>query len=31
MKGNTGEMMTLGRGIVQGKATKQKLNTKIST
>ena len=31
MKGHTGGLMTLGRGIIQGKATKQKLNTKSST
>ena len=31
MKGHTGGLLTLGRGIVQGKASKQKLNTKSST
>ena len=31
MKGHTGGLLTLGRGIVQGKASKQNLNTKIST
>ena len=31
MRGHTGGVLTLGRGIVQGKATKQKLNTKSST
>ena len=31
MRGHTGALMTLGRGIIQGKASKQKLNTKSST
>ena len=31
MKGHTGGLMTLGRGIIQGKANKQKINTKSST
>ena len=30
MQGHTGALMTLGRGIIQGKASNQKLNTKIS-
>ena len=31
MKGHTGGLMTLGRGIIQGKASKQKINIKSST
>ena len=31
MKGHTGGLMTMGRGIIQGKASKQKINTKSST
>ena len=31
MKSHTGGLMTMGLGIIQGKATKQKLNTKSST
>ena len=31
MRGHTCGVLTLGRGIVQGKATKQKLNTRSST
>ena len=31
MKGHTGGIITMGKGIIQGKATKQKLNTKSST
>ena len=31
MRGHTGALMTLGRGIIQAKASKQKLNTKSST
>ena len=31
MKGHTGGLMTMGLGILQGKATKQKLNAKSST
>ena len=31
MRGHTGGVLTLGRGIVQGKTTKQKLNTKSLT
>ena len=31
MRGHTGGVLTLGRGIVQDKASKQKLNTKSST
>ena len=31
MKSHTGGLMTMGLGIIQGKATKQKLNTKRST
>ena len=31
MKSHTGGLMTMGLGIIQGKATTQKLNTKSST
>ena len=31
MKSHTGGLMTIGLGIIQGKSTKQKLNTKSST
>ena len=31
MKGHTGGVMSMGRGVIQGKASKQKLNTKSST
>ena len=31
IKGHTGGVLTLGRGIVQGKASKQKLSIKILT
>ena len=31
MRGHTGGLVTLGRGIIKGKASKQKLNTKSST
>ena len=31
MRGHTGDILTLERGIIQGKASKQKLNTKRST
>ena len=31
MRGYTGGLMTMGRGVIQGKTTKQKLNTKSST
>ena len=31
MRGHTGGLMSMGRGIIQGKASKQKLNTKSST
>ena len=31
MRGHTGGVLTLGRGIVQGEASKQKLNTKSLT
>ena len=31
MRGHTGGLITIGKGIIQGKATKQKLNTKSST
>ena len=30
MKGHTGGIITMGKGIIQGKATKQKWNTKSS-